>query len=113
MASTTRGRWFSGYLRTTFHYNAGWSALDGSAPVGEFRLLRSRTSRADPGVSIHTVRAPTGVAADLVRRALIDTFETACRCEHDCCGHPFTTVDRLERGQRRHWFVTVRQRLNV
>lgn len=107
---------FDGYRRLTFQFNDGWKGEDAHEFIGEFLMLKCRVRPPgdqeacydEAGERIFTVRAPRGLSSGDIINALQDVFTTACRCEHDCCGHLQTRAGLPRRIKRREWVVEVR-----
>ena len=90
---------FSLSVQLTHKYNAGWSHLDESHHLGECRVTASKERKSDDrGESFSQlliVETDTGSSKYRPRniiRAIHDTFQSSCRCQHDCCGHISTYV---------------------
>ena len=92
---------FSGYVKLTHKYNAGWDYLDDRRYVGEFRVLSRKHIDTDPkrGESygmLYTVKVPKSFKHtrngtrewETLAKVLMYEFSRACRHEHDCgcCG---------------------------
>lgn len=85
--------------RLTHRYNVGWSHLDDIEYVGTARLVSSHTKHND-GESqrvFSLLLVTSGEDEQSIKDAIRDTMQSGCRCEHDCCGHWQTSVDRVRR----------------
>lgn len=105
--------------RLSHKYVSGWNHLDQWHPVGIARPVPTgRPSRWDEnGESFRSfelleVNAGNTRPAN-VKRAIEDTMQTGCRCEHDCCGHVQSYVSRVRRLKSNLYAVTVRGYRNI
>jgi predicted SprT family Zn-dependent metalloprotease len=106
---------FNGSKRLTHKFNDAWKSEDQWEDVGVFRLLKSRrVQERDEGYTLlQTIVAPRGVSREDVEQVLRDEFRWSCRCQHDCCGHRFGYVTRVQRVKRRNWVAEVCVGYNV
>lgn len=87
------------FLRRTRRYNDGWAHLDEQEPIGTARHLSSKQTKkdADGCTTLSLFMVSSSASADDIESALYDTLTSACRCEHDCCGHMQSRVSRIRR----------------
>lgn len=104
--------------RLTHNYNNGWQHLDKWGDGGWFHIL-SESAPAYPDATYNEhwsrylrIKAPYGMPRNTVERILNSSFQRSCACEHDCCGHVFTSTGHIKRLRRREWLVEVRYRVN-
>jgi hypothetical protein len=93
-------RQFSLRARITHTYVPGWNDLDKWHDLGVATLARVKPARwAENGESyrqLEIVRVDSpGYRPRNIMRAIEDTMQSGCRCEHDCCGHIQTYVKRV------------------
>lgn len=121
--------------RLTQQYNTGYAYLDEWEVIGPAKQTQLREVQGDPdnydGGSTSTclvVLPPSTLKAArrIYRYAKVDThfyrwlsnqiattFDHACQCEHDCCGHlqSYGSVTRID--GKREFSVTIRSYRNV
>lgn len=94
---------FSLARRLTHGYVNGWKDLEKWHDLGTGRVIRRKDARedSDGGYSqlvIIEVEPDAGKYRPRnIMRAIADTMQHGCRCEHDCCGHIQTHVARTRR----------------
>lgn len=105
--------------RLTHSYNNGWQHLDKWGDGGWFHILSQSAPIYDEDdfygedwSRYMRIKAPYGMPRDTVKRILNSSFQRSCTCEHDCCGHVFTSTGDIKRLRRREWLVEVRYRVN-
>jgi hypothetical protein len=112
---------FPAYKRLTHRYVDGWKCDEDYEYVGEFYMLkRHEADYGDEKSSWYgecwsrdyTVKAPRGLDFTTIEAALDDAFRFSCRCEHDCCGHTSTSMDKVKHTKRREYLVTVNYSVN-
>ena len=109
---------FYGYARTTCRYAIGWDHLNDWRYVGRFSVLNhglpTYTDKyGDSWEYVVTIKAPKGVSQSDVEAVANSHFNTACRCEHDCCGHVRTHGRYLRHAKRREHLVLISCYRNV
>jgi hypothetical protein len=83
----------------THKYVTGWNHLDDHHDIGEAIVTQAKDRKWDErGESFRQslvldVNAP-GYRPRNIMRAIADTMQHGCRCEHDCCGHVHSSVRR-------------------
>jgi hypothetical protein len=76
--------------KLTNRYNAGWSDLDETQPMGfTLKTVRGATKYDDNYERSTTYLHVTASRPISYRelRATLHHFSRGCRCEHDCCSH--------------------------
>jgi hypothetical protein len=105
--------------RLSHKYVNGWSNLDRWHYIGDARPIPTgRASRWDEnGESFRRFELlevnAGNTRPDNVKRAIMDTMQTGCRCEHDCCGHVQSYVSAVRRLDSNLYAATVRGYRNV
>jgi hypothetical protein len=109
---------FSIAVRLTRKYVTGWSHLDIHHELGEATLVAMKPARWDThGESyrqLQLVRVPPSpYRVRNIIRAIHDTMQHGCTCEHDCCGHIQTHVSKVRPLCPGLFAVTVRGCRNI
>ena len=103
-------------VRKTYRYNDAYSSLDDWEDIGTFRQLSIRTLSKD-AESVKTralVSVQSKASVDDIKSAVREMFRSACRCEHDCCGHFQSHASRVRRaGKSSLYFVTIHSNRNI
>jgi hypothetical protein len=82
---------FSLSVLLTRKYVPGWSHLDNSHPIGNARIISSKEGRGgdwESSSQLVLIEVDTGrdhYRPHNVMRAIHDTMQQGCRCQHDCC----------------------------
>lgn len=90
------------FVRLSHKYVDGWSYLDKSHNLGEGMVTHAKPKRWDASGDYCRqllIVSPDETAARYrpinIIRAIRDSFTSACRCEHDCCGHVHSSPSRV------------------
>lgn len=105
------------HRRYTFTYAAGWNHLD---VWGHSFRAKIRTSGVkwensnEAGLEYLLVKTPKPMSLTQFKRYL-DSFQSGCQCEYDCCGHVSTYAlsHRAKRLGKREFSLTVQHVRNV
>jgi hypothetical protein len=107
---------FYGYRHTTARYRPGYRHLEEREFIGVFHELKVGANRytsseeygdADDLERVIRIKAPRGVSFEQIREVVRARYTGGCRCEHDCCGHYQSGVDRITHSKRREWLVHI------
>lgn len=117
------------YKRLTHEYRIGYDHLNDHAFVGVGKMLKPKVISRDSdgtGYTSRTVLTFTGAQKRAIEarhgkgnrhwiaRAIEDSLDYGCSCEHDCCGHMQTySVVSPVPGKPREYSVELRNFMNV
>jgi hypothetical protein len=102
--------------RITHRYNEGWSHLDQHEYIGTARVLSRKPHGSEDYESKKTfslLLVTSKEPLESIKEAIEDTFRHACRCEHDCCGHIQSRVNRVRRLKSGLWAVIESHSRNI
>lgn len=95
--------------QTSHKYRQGWDHLNESEHVGTARVLTTKFKRKDEEsqrIFILLLVMSTD-SAEHIEEAICDTMRSGCRCEHDCCGHYQTHVDKVRQIKNSNLFAVI------
>jgi len=105
--------------RLSYKYRTGWSHLDRWQEIGTARRVPTgRPARWDENGesfrSLELLEVNAGTTRpENVKRAIGDTMQEGCRCEHDCCGHIQSSVYQVRRLDSNLYAVIIHGHRNL
>jgi hypothetical protein len=104
-------------VRTSHKYRLAWDHLNSHHRVGFAEIVESTTEWNDEGdVGTKTMLLNVyakGYRPANVERAIRDTIQWSCGCEHDCCGCTSGYVSDIKRRKGNSYKVVVNLSLNI